>query len=57
MKGGMTKILSLAIAGLMVIQLIKPIGVPGLRRRRDFWKMAVIALAAISLAALAGHFE
>ncbi|MBN9072676.1 MAG: hypothetical protein J0H34_14020 [Rhizobiales bacterium] len=53
----MTKILSLAIAGLMVIQLIKPIGVPGLRRRRDFWKMAVIALAAISLAALAGHFE
>ena len=57
MKGGMTKILSLAIAGLMVIQLIKPIGVPGLRRRRDFWKKAVIALAAISLAALAGHFE
>lgn len=57
MKGGMTKILSLVIVGLMAIHLIKPVGLPGLTRRRDFWKLAVIALLAISVAAIASHFE
>jgi hypothetical protein len=51
----MTKLLSLAILGLMVIQIIKPLGLPGLKRRSDFWKLAVAALAAISLTALFGH--
>lgn len=51
----MTKLLSLLILGLMIVQLIKPIGLPGLRQRRDFWKLAVAALAAISLTALLGH--
>ena len=43
----MSKILALVIIGLMVIQLIKPLGLPGLRQRRDFWKLAVLALGAI----------
>lgn len=51
----MTKILSIVIIGLMLIQIIKPIGLPGLRHRRDFWKLALLALAAISVAALASH--
>lgn len=51
----MTKLLSLLIIAAMAIHLFKPLGLPGLRRRRDFWKLAVVALAAISLTALLGH--
>ena len=54
-KGGMTKLLALVIIGFMIIQLIKPIGWPGLKRRGDFWKLALLAMAAISLAAVLGH--
>ena len=39
----MSKLLALVILGLMAIQVIKPLGLPGLRRRRDCWKMAVAA--------------
>lgn len=51
----MSKILALVIIGLMVIQIIKPLGLPGLRQRRDCWKLAVAALAAISLTVLVSH--
>lgn len=51
----MSKALSLIIIAMMAIQIIKPLGVPGLRERRDFWKLAVAALAAISITALLGH--
>ncbi|MDI6027804.1 hypothetical protein QBK99_16570 [Corticibacterium sp. UT-5YL-CI-8] len=51
----MTKLLSLLIIAAMVIHLFKPLGLPGLKRRRDFWKLAVVALAAISITALLGH--
>ncbi|MCA0047640.1 hypothetical protein LB577_11860 [Mesorhizobium sp. B283B1A] len=51
----MTKFLALVIIGFMVIQLIKPLGWPGLKRRADFWKLALLAMAAISLAAVFGH--
>lgn len=54
-KRGMSKALSLLILGMMVIQIIKPLGLPGLRHRRDFWKLAVAALAAISITALLSH--
>jgi hypothetical protein len=40
----------------MAIQIIKPLGLPGLRRRMDFWKLAVLALAAVSLTALLSHW-
>lgn len=52
----MTKILAFVIIAMMVIQIIKPLGLPGLRQRRDFWKLAVLAMAAISLAAVLGHW-
>jgi hypothetical protein len=55
-KGDMSKVLALIIVAMMVIQLIKPLGWPGLKRRRDFWKLAVLALGAISLTAVLGHW-
>lgn len=51
----MSKALALLLLGLMIIQIIKPLGLPGLRQRRDFWKLAVIALAAISLTVILSH--
>jgi hypothetical protein len=51
----LSKFLSLIIIAAMVLHLIKPLGLPGLRRRQDFWKLAVAALAAISLTVLLRH--
>ncbi len=53
----MSKALALVIVAMMVIQLIKPLGWPGLKRRSDFWKLALLAIAAISFAAVAGHWS
>jgi hypothetical protein len=55
-KGGMSKLLALVIVGIMAIQLIKPLGWPGLKRRSDFWKLALLAMAAISITAVLGHW-
>lgn len=41
----MAKILVVFLAGLAVIQIIKPLGWPGLRQRRDAWKLALLGLA------------
>nr|WP_180882771.1 hypothetical protein [Mesorhizobium loti] len=51
----MSKLLALLILAMMAIQVIKPLGLPGLKHRRDCWKLAVAALAAISVTALLGH--
>ncbi|MBB6010992.1 hypothetical protein MIC97_09730 [Aquamicrobium sp. NLF2-7] len=51
----MTKILAFLILAMMVFHLIKPLGLPGLRRRADFWKLAVLALGLMALAAAASH--
>lgn len=51
----MSKALSLLILALMAVHLVKPLGLPGLRKRRDFWKLAVLALAAISLTVVLSH--
>ncbi|EKF40504.1 hypothetical protein [Nitratireductor indicus] len=48
----MSKILLLLILAMMIVHLIKPLGLPGLKRRSDFWKLALIALAAVSLTIL-----
>ncbi|AZO52050.1 MAG: hypothetical protein EOS58_09190 [Mesorhizobium sp.] len=52
----MSKLLALVVIGIMLIQLIKPLGWPGLRRRSDFWKLALLAMAAISITAVLGHW-
>lgn len=51
----MSKFFALLILAAMIVQIIKPLGLPGLERRADFWKLAVLALGAISLTALLGH--
>jgi hypothetical protein len=51
----LSKLLSLVIIAVMVLHLIKPLGLPGLRRRKDFWKLALAALAALSLTVLLRH--
>ncbi|TIW07218.1 MAG: hypothetical protein E5V66_31860 [Mesorhizobium sp.] len=52
----MSKLLALVVISIMLIQLIKPLGWPGLRRRSDFWKLALLAMAAISITAVLGHW-
>ena len=51
----MSKMLSLLIVALMIIQIIKPLGLPGLRRRADFWKLAVLAFVMIVITAGLSH--
>ena len=51
----MSKMLSLLIIGLMIIQIIKPLGLPGLKRRGDFWKLAVLAFVMIVVTAGFSH--
>ena len=43
----MTKLIMFLFAGLCAIQLIKPLGWPGLRYRRDAWKLAVAGFLAV----------
>ena len=40
----MTRILMLIFGLAMLVQLIRPVGLPGLRRRADAWKIAALAL-------------
>ena len=51
----MSKALALVILAMMVLHLIRPIGLPGLRRRADVWKIAVFALVAIGATVLLGQ--
>ena len=46
----MIKLLSLFIVLAMIIQIIKPIGVPGLRKRSDFWKLPLAGLVIMAIA-------
>jgi hypothetical protein len=41
----MTKTISVLLILAMVVQIIRPLGLPGLRRRGDFWKLALLAFA------------
>ncbi len=48
----MTKALAILLILGMGIQIIKPLGLPGLRRRMDFWKLALFAFAIWTVALL-----
>ena len=37
----MTKLIAVFMAAIALIQIIKPLGLPGLKRRQDAWKLAV----------------
>jgi len=51
----MSKALALVIIAMMVVHLIRPLGLPGLKRRSDVWKVAVAALLAIGATVLLSH--
>ncbi|MGF6173743.1 hypothetical protein [Ensifer sp. 4252] len=48
----MSKALAIILLLAMAIQLIWPIGLPGLRQRRDFWKIAVFAIVMMMVTVL-----
>ncbi|BDA82543.1 hypothetical protein Sa4125_00850 [Aureimonas sp. SA4125] len=48
----MTKFFSALFILLMLVQLIRPLGLPGLRKRGDFWKLAVVAFVVFGLTIL-----
>ena len=45
----MAKIFSLLFLLLMLIQVIRPLGLPGLRKRGDCWKLAALAFVVFGL--------
>lgn len=45
----MTKIVMVFFAAVAVIQLVKPLGWPGLKHRRDAWKLAVAGFFVVVL--------
>jgi hypothetical protein len=51
----MSKILALLLIAMMGLHVVKPLGLPGLRARRDFWKIALFGLVAFSLVVLISH--
>ena len=48
----MTKLIMVFFAAVAAIQLIKPIGLPGLEHRRDAWKLALFALIVMAVITL-----
>jgi len=50
-----TKVLSYLIIAMMVLHIIRPLGLPGLKKRSDFWKLAVVALIAMGATVLLSH--
>ena len=46
----MTKAILLFMLVLVVIQMIKPLGWPGLEKRSDAWKLALGGLIAVAFA-------
>lgn len=48
----MTKAIGLVLLLAMGVHLIRPLGLPGLRNRADFWKIAVAAFVLWSLVLL-----
>lgn len=49
-KNSVTKVIAVLLLLAMAVHIIKPLGLPGLRRRADFWKIAVIAFAVWTIA-------
>ncbi|MCE7026596.1 hypothetical protein [Jiella avicenniae] len=48
----MNKLFSLLFILLMGAHLVRPFGLPGLRKRGDFWKIALVALVVFGITVL-----
>lgn len=53
---GMTRIVTVLAVLTIVAHFIRPFGLPGLRRRKDVWKIAVAAFVLIMAIALLREF-
>ncbi len=53
---GQNPLIVLLIVLLMLVHLIRPLGLPGLKKRSDFWKISLAALGAFALTAVFSHF-
>ena len=51
----MSKALALLIVAMMALLMIRPLGLPGLKARREVLKIAVAALVAIGATVLLSH--
>lgn len=51
----MVKILALLLLAAMAVHVIRPLGLPGMKRRGDVWKIAVFAFALFTVVVLAQH--
>ncbi|ATU90381.1 hypothetical protein B5P45_07515 [Phyllobacterium zundukense] len=54
-KSSMSKILPFVFIVIMALHVIKPLGWPGLKKRKDFWKIAVAAVLAILIVGASRH--
>lgn len=45
----MTRAITIFLGLAMLVQIIRPLGFPGLRRRADAWKLAAAAIGLVSL--------
>lgn len=54
-QGPMTKALALILLVAMAIHLFKPLGLPGLKRRGDVWKIAVAAFVMFGVTVMISH--
>jgi hypothetical protein len=50
-----TKVLSYLIIAMMILHIIRPLGLPGLKKRGDFWKLAIVALVMMGVTVLLSH--
>ncbi len=48
----MTKLISMITTLVVIVQIIRPLGLPGLRKRADAWKLAVGALCIFLIVAV-----
>jgi hypothetical protein len=47
-----TRALSFILGLAMIVHVIRPLGLPGLRTRADVWKIAVFALVLVAVVAV-----
>lgn len=48
----MNKLFSILAIVAMAVQIWRPLGLPGLKRRSDFWRIALAAMAVFGLIVL-----
>ncbi len=53
----MSKAIGLLLVLAMLVHIIRPLGLPGLKRRADFWKVAVAAIVIWSVTLLIRDFS